>query len=131
MKFKVNQLKLFYHGINYDIEQICHLCPVCMQKNIKFYKRQPCKQIIMTHPKERYVIDLTYLPEQLCKNNKYKYLFNIEIHFSKFIISYPISNKFGKTIKQKLLDYFNKFGKLEQIGSDNGSKFVNNHVKNL
>ena len=62
MKFKVNQLKLCYHGINYDIEQICHLCPVCMQKNIKFYKRQPCKQIIMTHPKERYVIDLTYLP---------------------------------------------------------------------
>ena len=85
----------------------------------------------MTHPKERYVIDLTYLPQQLCKNNKYKYLFKLEDHFSKFIISYPISNKFGKTIKQKLLDYFNKFGKLEQIGSDNGSKFVNNHVKNL
>ena len=64
-----------------------------MQKNIKFYKHQQCKQIFMTHPKERYVIDLAYLPEQLCTNNKYKYLFNLENIFPNllFLMQYQIN----------------------------------------
>ena len=42
-----------------------------------------------------------------------------------------MKNKCGKEITEKLKDCFIRFGKLEQIGSDNGSEFVNKTVKNL
>ena len=61
MKSKIKDLGSFYHGVNEDIDKIKHLCGICIKKNINFYKRQPCMQIIMNKPKERYVIDLTYL----------------------------------------------------------------------
>ena len=37
---------------------------------MKLYKRIPSKQIIMTKPKERYVIDVTYIPIDLINNKK-------------------------------------------------------------
>lgn len=64
----------------------------------------------MEKPKRRYVIDLTYLPRELCENNKYKYIFNILDHLSKFLISFLIKNKFGKTIAEKLEQCFKKYG---------------------
>ena len=72
MKSKIKDLGSFYHGVNEDIDKIKHLCGICIKKNINFYKRQPCMQIIMNKPKERYVIDLTYLHFDLYKNTKYK-----------------------------------------------------------
>ena len=131
MLYKINELKIFYHGIYDDLENIVHICPICTQKNIVFYKRIPTKQIIFNKPKERYVMDLTYLPIELCKKTKIKYLFNLIDHFSKFIISYPIENKNGKTIANKLEQCFKEFGVPNQIGSDNGSEFINKYVNNI
>jgi len=85
----------------------------------------------MEKPKQRYVIDLTYLPIEITKNNKFKYIFNILDHFSKYLISFLIKNKLGKTIAENLENCFKKYGVPEEIGSDNGSEFVNKHVKNL
>jgi len=39
MKDKINELKIFYNGINYDISEINNICEICTQKNLKFYKR--------------------------------------------------------------------------------------------
>ena len=36
MKNKLEELKLYYCGINSDIKQISHLCPTCLQKNISY-----------------------------------------------------------------------------------------------
>ena len=58
LKDKIEELKIYYYGIHEDIEQIKHLCPICFLKNMRFYKREPCKQIIMDRPLERFVIDL-------------------------------------------------------------------------
>ena len=74
---KIKELKIFYHGINYDVENINNLCKICVQKNIKFYIRNPCKQIIMKEPLERIVMDITYLPNFLISNSKFKYILNI------------------------------------------------------
>ena len=52
-------------------------------------------------------------------------------YFSKFLISFLIKNKFGKTNAEKLEQSFKIYGVPEQIGSDNRSEFVNKHVKNL
>ena len=62
-------------------------CSICIQKNISFYKRLPSKQIIMNAPIYRYVVDLIYLPIELCKNTNYIYILNRLDHFSKYFIS--------------------------------------------
>ena len=93
---KIKELKIFYHGIYYDIENIINICHICIQKNLQFYKRQSSKQILMSAPLERIVIDLTYLPEFLLKISNYKYLLNIADHFSKYVTSYLIKKKMAK-----------------------------------
>ena len=37
--YKIKELKIIYHGITKDAENIVHLCEICMRKNIKLYKR--------------------------------------------------------------------------------------------
>ena len=128
---KINELKIYYKGIISDIKEIKSMCDVFIQTNFKFYKRSPVKQIIMTKPKERFVIDLTYIPDFLTGNAGFKYLFNILDHFNKFLISYAIKDKSGKTIVELLKKTFKKFGKPEQILGDNGSEFINKKVIKL
>jgi transposase InsO family protein len=128
---KINKLKIYYKGISSDIKGIKDMWEVCIKKNIKFYKRMSSKQIIMTKPKERYVIDLTFIPNILSGNSGYKYLFNILDHFSKFLISYAIKDKAGKTIAKLLNKTFKKYSKPEQLLRDNGSEFINKKVKTL
>ena len=98
-------------------------------KRVVFYKREPSKQIIMKRHKERFVIDLTYLPLELIANTNCKYLFNIMDHFSKFIISFLIENKNANTIVEKLKFCFDNYGATNQIGCDNGTEFINKKVK--
>ena len=71
------------------------------------------------------------MPIELTKNKKTIYLLNILDHFYKYLISFKIANKKGKTISEKLDICFKKFGCPEQIGADNGSEFSNKHVKIL
>ena len=80
------------------------------KKKIVFYKREPSKQIIMRKPKERFIMDLTYLPVEIIEGNSYKYVFNIMDHFSKFLISYLIPNKDSNTILEKLKLCFDTYG---------------------
>ena len=47
----------------------------------------------MSRQRERFVIDLTYIPDDLCKKTKYKYILNCIDHFSKFLISHLIEKK--------------------------------------
>ena len=91
-------MKFYYKGLSKDIIKIQELCDICIKKRVVFYKKEPSKQIIMKRPKERFVIELTYLPLELIANTNYKYLFNIIDHFSKFIISFLIENKNANTI---------------------------------
>ena len=74
---------------------------------------------------------MTYIPIDFIKNKKNCYIFNILEHFSKFLISYIINNKYGKTIAEKLSKCFEDYGVPEQIGSDIGNEFINKHVKKL
>ena len=67
-------------------------------------------------------MDLTYLPLDLCKNTKIKYLFN------KYIISYTIANKSGKTIANKLENCFKEYEVPIQLCSDNVSEFTDKDV---
>ena len=131
IKEKIKEFNIYYKGISYDSLNITNLCKVCIQNNAVFYKREPCKQIIMSKPKDRYLMDLTYIPIELIENNQYKYILNVIDHFSKFLFSYLLINKNAKSIVSKLKICFQKYGKPTQIGCDNGSEFNNSAVKSL
>ena len=77
------------------------------------------------------VLDLTFLPIKLLENTEYKYMLNCIDHFPKFVVSFLIENKSGKTISEKLNIYFRKYGIPKEIGTDNGSEFNNKNVKKL
>ena len=85
----------------------------------------------MKEPLERIVMDITYLPNFLISNSKFKYILNIIDHFSKYLVSYLINKKDASVIVEKLKLYFIKYGIPKQIGTDNGSEFVNKKVINL
>ena len=85
----------------------------------------------MNEPRDRYIIDLTYLTYELYEGTEYRYLLNIVDHFSKYLLSYLITKKSAKIICEKLEHCFKTIGVPKQIGSDNGSEFVNKKVKNL
>ena len=81
LKSKIDDLKIYYKGIYKDMSNISHLCEVCIKKKIVFYKREPSKQIIMKKPKDRFTMDLTYLPVKIIEETNYKYLLNIIFGF--------------------------------------------------
>ena len=131
IKEKLNEYKIYYKGISYDALNITNLCNVCIQNNAVFYKREPCKQIIMSKPKDRYLMDITYIPIELIENNEYKYNLNVIDHFSKFLFSFLLKNKNAKSIVSNLETCFKKYENPKQIGCDNGSEFNNSAVKSL
>ena len=61
--------------------------------SVKFYKREPSRQIIIPRPRELFVIDLTYIPDDLRKKIKLKYILNCLVNFSKFLILFLIEKK--------------------------------------
>lgn len=125
---KINALKIFYHGLYKDMDLIMNLCDVCIQKNFKFYKRFPSKQLVFSRSRDRFIIDITYIPIDPLNNKNNIFLLNILEHFSKFLVSYLIPNKKRKTICAKLEDCFYKFGTPIEIGADKGSEFSNKYV---
>lgn len=94
-----------------------------LSKKKKFYKHEPTKQLILTHPNERFLSDITELPFELTTDNNYKYLLNIIDHFSKYKWSYLLSNKKSQTIYKFNKYNFEKNGFPQQFGTDNDTQF--------
>ena len=58
-------------------------------KNKNTFIPPPSNQIICSHPRELYLIDITKLPNQIINNNESKiYLLSLIDHFSKFAGNY-------------------------------------------
>ena len=81
-------------------------------------KRQPAKQILAFYPKQRYIMDITGISNELKLNSKYLYLINIIDHFSKYVMFYALENKEGNIILKNLKNCieYNRFP--DEIGSD-------------
>ena len=47
-----------YKGLYEDAQTILKICPVFIQKERQYYKREPSCQIIFNKPKERYIGDI-------------------------------------------------------------------------
>ena len=118
----------FYFGYVNDIKYIISKCSICLQKNRKFYKREPSKIILFERPKDRYLIDLTELPVEFKKANNCNYICNIIDHFSRLCKSYIIPNKKANIIINCIIDFINIYGVPLSITSDNGREFKNKTI---
>ena len=118
-----NLLGYTYKGIFKDCKDVCQNCITCAQKHKKYFKREPCMQMIFTHVYERYIADLTKLPNELTNNRKYLYLLNIIDHFSKYAFSYILEKKTADIALNKIKDCLLNHGYPEEFGTDNGPEF--------
>ena len=119
-----------FKGIIKICKEIIKYCPICAQKNHKYYKREPSKQIIFKKPLERIIGDLTELPYEIYDDTEYKYLFNLIDHFSKFCFSFLCKDKAADTILNKVKECFSRNGFPQEFGTDNGTEFKNKKMIN-
>ena len=111
------------------MKQVCSNCAICNLKiKGKLNKKEKVKLIIFNKPKARFVADLTDIPTDIKGNSPYLYLINIIDHFSKYVSSYLLSNKKGKTILDKIKSFITDVGNPDEFGFDNGKEFVNEDV---
>ena len=120
----------YIEGSTFLINYILKNCITCIGKASRTkLKREPTKQIITYYPKQRYVMDITEVPDELISDTR-KYLFCIIDHFSKYGMAFIINNKEATTILKYLKIALEANGFPEEIGSDNGKEFKNKLIEN-
>ena len=125
----VTQKGYYIEGLTFLANYIIKSCAVCLEKASRIkLKKESVKQILTSFPKERYVMDLSELPLELCREKKL-YLFCMIDHFSEYGMAYIIENKESKTILKYLKIALECNGFPEEIGSDNGSEFKNELIE--
>ena len=85
MRKKLEENNIFFVGSSFLIGCVVKNCISFGEKNKKsVLKREPGKKILTFYPKQRYIIYITEIPNELKLNSKYLYLFNIIDHFFKY-----------------------------------------------
>ena len=98
-------------GIYGDIKKYIKKCPICQQINKNVERKSQIKQIITKGPRERFLVDLVDINEEINDNKKlYKYILNIIDHYSKLVGSYLLKNKSGKDVLFKINDFIGHYG---------------------
>lgn len=95
------------------------------------FKKPKVKQILTHKPRERYLLDLQIINNNLQdKFHKYKFFFNIIDHYSKLTGSYLLENKEAQTVLNCLNNFISIYGPPDAIQSDNGLEFSNKLITN-
>ena len=71
----VKQENFWWCGIYEDVKEYIKNCPICQQIHKNVGRKPQIKQIITKGPRERYVVDLVDINEEINDNKKlYKYI---------------------------------------------------------
>lgn len=132
MRKKLESIHIFYYNYIEDIKYITEKYVICKikSKNVKLAKKE-FKQFLFQYPKERYILDLTDIPNKIDNTSYKKYLLNIIDHFSKMSKTYLINNKSANIILDHLLDFINSYEMPKSIGTDNRKVFKNSLMINF
>ena len=96
------------------------------------FKQPFNKQIITKKSRERYVIDITELNDDINdKKYNYKYILNVIDHYSKFCSSYLLESKKAEEIIICLNDFISHFGSPKHFQCDNGGEFKNDKFEDF
>lgn len=132
LRKKLESMHIFYYNYIDDIKYITEKCILCKikSKNVKILNDNP-RPIIFMYPRDRYILDVTDIPNNIDNTDYNKYLLNIVDHFSKLSKTYVITNKTANNILDKLIDFINIYGVPKSIGTDNGKEFNNSLLKDF
>ncbi|CAF1954871.1 unnamed protein product, partial [Rotaria magnacalcarata] len=89
-----------YHiNLSELLGRICSTCPTCLLKKSHPLKHTPPTiKIQTTYPFELVVGDLLSMPQQ----GRYKYIFTVVDHYSKFAAAWPLKDKSSQTVADAL-----------------------------
>ena len=126
----VKQENFWWCGIYEDVKEYIKNCPICQQIHKNVGRKPQIKQIITKGPRERYVVDLVDINEEINDNKKlYKYILNIIDHYSKLVGSYLLKHKSANEVLVKINDFIGHYGTPKILQTDHGKEFDNKLLK--
>ena len=94
------------------------------------FKKPFNKHITTKIPRDRYIVDISYIDDSINDTNYvYKYIIIIIDHYSKPLSSYLLKSKTSKEVLKYINKFICSYGIPKYIQSDNGSEFINRHFK--
>ena len=107
----IKQENFWWCGIYEDVKEYIKRCPICQQIHKNVGRKPQIKQIITKGPRERFVVDLVDINEEINDNKKlFKYILNIIDHYSKLVGSYLLKNKSANEVLLKINDFIGHYG---------------------
>ena len=120
----------WWYGIYEDVKEYVKNCSIYQQIRKSVNKKTYIKQIISNGPRERYVVDLVDINEEIEDGNKqYKYILNTIDHYSKLVGSYLLQKKTAKDVLFKINDFICHYGQPGILQCDHGKEFDNKSLK--
>lgn len=104
-------------------------CETCVKKRCHPKKGLVVKPILSEDTFERGQVDL--IDFQTCKDGEWKFVFNYQDHFTKFVVLRPLKTKTAAEVAHNLVDVFCLLSAPLLLHSDNGREFVNQIVGEL
>jgi len=96
------------------------------------FKKPFNKHITTKIPRDRYIVDISYIDDSINDTNYvYKYIIIIIDHYSKPLSSYLLKSKTSKEVLKYINKFICNYGIPIYILSDNGSEFINITLKNF
>jgi hypothetical protein len=123
-----NLLAVHYFNITNEVIKIfLKTCPECKAKK----HHRNVEQISEIKAEKTLRVQIELIDFQLLQDGEYKYILNIQDHFTKFVILKPLKSKSAVEVANNLYDYFSIFGPPTILQSDNGREFRNNVIEKL
>ncbi len=122
----IKQENFWWCGIYDDVKEYVKNCPICQQLHKNVGRKPQVKQIISKGPRERFVVDLVDIDEDINDSKRtYKYILNIIDHYSKLVGSYLLKNKNANEVLMKINDFIGHYGTPKILQADHGKEFNN------
>jgi hypothetical protein len=115
--------KLVYANVTIEaVSCFLKFCYECIRKKRKNTTNIPViKPVRSSDYLSRFQIDLIDL--QAYPDGEYKFILNVQDHFTKFVHLFPLKQKTAATVAWHLMDLFLTFGAPQILQSDNGREF--------
>ena len=130
--YNIKKNDFYWINLKEDVIKYIQNCEICCKyKNIQKNEKQKSITILSKGPRDRYVVDLWYLPDDLIGKSNYHYVLDIIDHFSKFCQSYLLNTKESLEVFCKIRLFIENYGIPKYLISDNGSEFKNKTLKDF
>ena len=123
-----NYKKYYWKNIYKDCKLYIENCPICLNKRGGKEIIPVSKQILPGGPLERVAADTWELPKYLKIKTNFTWVLDCIDYFSKFIQSYPLTNKDSNNVFKAIKEFTYTLGIPNILQTDNGLEFLNKEL---